>query len=429
MFGFGLGQAVERLFRPGHFAIARRLLPDLLQLLRVVAGLAPQLGVFDFVLRRLHHDGALGVVAGAACAARDLVELTGFQHALARAIELGQARHEHRADGHVDAHAQSVGATNDLEQPGLREALDQPAVLRQHAGVVDADAAAHQLGQCLTKGSGEAERADLFSDLLFFFLGDDGTEGGERLGTFGRLALAEVHHVGRRFAVGEKLFDGFVHCGKGVGEIEGDRSLRATDVVRRAPSAAGKVLFEPVGVAQGGRHEQELRLGQFQQRDLPGPAAIRLGVVVELVHHHLVDVRVRSVAQGDVGHDLGGRRDDGRVAVDRRIAGHHPDVFGAKDLAEREEFLADQGLDGGGVEAALPAREGDEMRRVRHHGLAGAGGRGQDDVVAREDAQRRFFLSGVEGNSPLSCPRGKRVPDRFIDEGLGNFGEVGEHLR
>ena len=381
------------------------------------------------MFRRLHHDGAFGVVTGAARAAGDLVELAGFQHALARAVELGQARHQHRADGHVDAHAQRVRAADDLKQSGLGEALNQPAVFRQHACVVDADAAAHQLGQRLAKGSGEAERAYLRSDLLFFLLGDNRAQRGERLGAFGCLALAEVHHVDRRLAVGEELLDGLVHRRKGVIEIEGDRPLRATDVVRGAPGASGQVLFEPAGITQGGGHEQKLRFGQFQQRNLPGPAAVRLRVVVELVHHHLVDVRVGPVTQGDVGDDFRGRRDDGRVAVDRRIAGHHPDVFGAEDFTEREELLAYQCLDGGSVETALPTRESDEVRGVGHHGLTGAGGRGQDDVVTREDAQRRLLLSGVERDPTLSRPRGKRIPNRLIDKRLGNFGEVGEHLR
>ena len=55
------------------------------------------------------------------------------------------------ADRHVDADAEGVGAADDLEQPGLGELLDQPAVLRQHPGVVDADAVPDQPGELLAE--------------------------------------------------------------------------------------------------------------------------------------------------------------------------------------------------------------------------------------------------------------------------------------
>ena len=60
---------------------------------------------------------------------------------------LRQAGEQHGADRHVDADAEGVGAADDLEQPGLGQLLDQPAVLRQHAGVVHADAVPDQPGQ------------------------------------------------------------------------------------------------------------------------------------------------------------------------------------------------------------------------------------------------------------------------------------------
>ena len=50
--------------------------------------------------------------------------------------------------------------------------------------------------------------------------------------------------------------------------------------------------------------------GSSMQRHLPGPAAVRVGVEVELVHHDLADVGVGAVAQRDVGQDLGGAADD-----------------------------------------------------------------------------------------------------------------------
>ena len=43
-------------------------------------------------------------------------------------------------------------------------------------------------------------------------------------------------------------------------------------------------------IAEGRRHQQELRLGQAEQRHLPRPAALAVGIEVELVHHDLADV-------------------------------------------------------------------------------------------------------------------------------------------
>ncbi len=50
-------------------------------------------------------------------------------------------------------------------------------------------------------------------------------------------------------------------------------------------------------VAEGGRHQQELRVGQQQERHLPRPAAVRVAVEVELVHHDQADIRVGAVPQ------------------------------------------------------------------------------------------------------------------------------------
>ena len=66
--------------------------------------------------------------------------------------------------GHVDADAEGVGAADDLEQPGLGQPLDEAAVLREHPGVVDADAVAHEARQRLAEPGGEAEVADQLGD-------------------------------------------------------------------------------------------------------------------------------------------------------------------------------------------------------------------------------------------------------------------------
>lgn len=83
---------------------------------------------------------------------------------------------------------------------------------------------------------------------------------------------------------------------------------------------------------------------------------------MKLVHHHPFEIRVAALTQGHVGQDLRRAADHRRVTVDAGVARHHPDVLGAEDLAEGEELLADQGLDGCRVEGAAAPREGREAR-------------------------------------------------------------------
>ena len=67
--------------------------------------------------------------------------------------------------------AERVGAADDLEQPGLGQALDQPPVLREHPGVVDADAVAHEPRQRLAEPGREAEVADELGDAVLLLAG------------------------------------------------------------------------------------------------------------------------------------------------------------------------------------------------------------------------------------------------------------------
>jgi hypothetical protein len=50
--------------------------------------------------------------------------------------------------------------------------------------------------------------------------------------------------------------------------------------------------------------------------------------------------------QREVGEDLGGAADDRRVAVDARVAGHHPDVVGAEDPHSSKNFSLTSALIG-----------------------------------------------------------------------------------
>ena len=92
---------------------------------------------------------------------------------------------------------------------------------------------------------------------------------------------------------------------------------------------------------------------QGEQRYLPGPAAVGVGKVVELVHGDAANIGIFALAQCVVGKDLCRAADDGRLGVDMRVAGDHANVITAEHLYKVEKLLADQGLDGGRVIAAL----------------------------------------------------------------------------
>ena len=171
-----------------------------------------------------------------------------------------------------------------------------------------------------------------------------------------------MHDVDGGLVGGEQLLQRLVQRLEAEGEDQRDRALGVLDDGGGPAGALGEVFLEPGDVAEGGRHQDELRLGQFDQRDLPRPAPVGVGVVVELVHDDLADVGVGAVAQRDVGEDLRGAADDRGLGVDRGVAGHHADVGRAEDVDKREELLADQGLDRRGVVAALAVGQGGEVR-------------------------------------------------------------------
>ena len=185
-------------------------------------------------------------------------------------------------------------------------------------------------------------------------------------------------------------------------------------VVHDGGVAAGaplEVLDEEGDVAQGGRHQQELGVEQLQQRHLPGPAAVVLGVEVELVHHHEADVGTPALAQRDVGQDLGGAADDRGVGVHRRVTGEHADVVGTEDLDEGEELLAHERLDGRGVEADLVLRQRCHVRADGDQRLPRPGGRREDHVVAAEQLDDRLVLVRVEVQALVDDPAGEGVVD------------------
>ena len=161
-----LNKVLEGLFVPADEALGRLLLLHATLLLRVVARLQHGLVVLDLVLGGQRHHHALGVEAGPPRAAHDLVELAGAQAAHLGTVELGELGEHHGVDGHVDAHAERVGAADDREQPLLSEALHQQAIARQHARMVHAHAGGQQPLQDLAEGGRELRALHGLFDFL-----------------------------------------------------------------------------------------------------------------------------------------------------------------------------------------------------------------------------------------------------------------------
>ena len=207
------------------------LLTTLLAVLRLLA--EPQ--VVDHVLGGLRHHPAEVVEALASRPAGDLVEVARREHRRLLPVELAQPREEHGADRHVDADPERVGAADDLEQPLLRELLDEHAVLRQQPRVVQADALLQPLAHVRPVRAREAEAGDLGRDRVLF-LARAQVEAREVLRAVGRVLLREVDDVDRRLLLGHELLDRLGERDLGVRVLERHRPLAGLHDRRRPPA-------------------------------------------------------------------------------------------------------------------------------------------------------------------------------------------------
>ena len=379
--GTGFDQLVEGPLAPGDEPLLGLLAFDPLELLGVVARLGHSPGVLYLVFGCLGHDQSAGVEAHASGPACDLVEFPGPQTAHPVAVELGQSGQQDRVDGHVDADPQGVRATDDRQKAILGQLLHQTPVPGQHARMVDPDPGAQQPLQNPAEGRGEAGAGHgLLDPVALAPVGDP--RAGQGLGRLQGGILGEMNDIDRRIPIGQQGLHGVGQWGVHITVVQRHRSRGIGDDVHTHPGFALQILGDLIHVAQGGRHEQELHIGQGQQGHLPGPASVRVPVIVELIHGHAADVGVPALPQGLVGQDLGRAADDRGIRVDVGVAGDHANTVAAQNRDQVEELLGDQGLDGSRVIGAPPCAQGDEMHGQGHHGLARAGRGRQDHMVA-----------------------------------------------
>ena len=221
--------------------------------------------------------------------------------------------------------------------------------------MVHADAASKQALENLAKGRGEARPLCRFLNGLALLLASD-AKIGERLCRRKGGILAKVHDIEWGLATAHGELDRALEGGRHIVVAQRNRT-RGVD--NQVASSAG-VFLERGGdgsdIAERGAHEHKLRVGQGEQRYLPGPTAVGVGKVVELIHGHAAHIGVLALAQRIVGKDFGRAADDGCLGVDMRVAGDHADVVAAEHLHKVEKLLADQSLDRSRVVAALALR-------------------------------------------------------------------------
>ena len=206
--------------------------------------------------------------------------------------------------------------------------------------MVHADAAAEQALENLAECRGETRALGSLLDGLALLLAGD-AKVGERLRRGKCGVLAKVHDVERGLAAAHGELDGALERGRHVVVAQRHGAWGVDDEV----TGGASVLLERGGdrgdIAERGAHEHKLRMGQGEQRHLPGPAAVGVGKVVELVHGDAANVGIFALAQRVVGKDLGRAADDGRLGVDMRVAGDHTDVIAAEHLHQVKKLLAD----------------------------------------------------------------------------------------
>ena len=175
------------------------------------------------------------------------------------------------------------------------------------------------------------------------------------------------------------------------------RCARA-DRDRRRAGELRERLLEPLVSAERRAHQEEARVLRDEERHLPRDAALSVGVVVELVHHDVVDVGVRALRGAPCW--PGSRRCSRRWA--RRgspLASpvSIPTSSAPKRSQSAKNFSLDQRLDGARVERrARPRARARKMAAVATSDLPEPVGVARMTLLAVDDLEDRLLLRRVE---------------------------------
>ena len=157
--------------------------------------------------------------------------------------------------------------------------------------MMDTDPVPDQARQRFAEPRGEPEPAECLRYRVLF--GAAGKiQAGQRLRPLQRGGLGEMDDIDRRLMRADQFLERFGDRRPSVGEGQRHRAFGTGHHGGTATGAAFQIGGEEIHLTEGGRHEQELGSGQFQQRHLPRPAPARVGVEMELVHHHLAHLGI-----------------------------------------------------------------------------------------------------------------------------------------
>ena len=395
--------------------------------------------------RRPEHDRVTDIVdAAPAGPARELRVLPGREELVALAGELRELLDDDRARRHVDAERECLGGEDGLHEPGGEARLHRLLERRHHPGVVrgepgleareppavpedieigvgeDVDLGLGDFadaGSLVGRGEPHPRLETLTGGIVTRVAAEDEIDRGEH-----PLVVEPLDHLDpprcleaaarappparradgtsiepRRLGIGAPVDEGLQQVGPvalavadHVEVVQVHRSLLLDDRGRVATDG-----LDPVGellrVRDRGRkaHEVDVRRG-MDDHLFPHRAAVGILQVMDLVEHDVAQPSQRRRVRVDhVAQDLGGHHDNGRVAVDRVVAGEEPHAGGAVAPAEVAELLVRQRLEGCGVEGLAALVEGLGHRVLGDDGLPRACRRGHEHRSSR--------VEGVEG--------------------------------
>ena len=173
---------------------------------------------------------------------------------------------------------------------------------------------------------------------------------------------------------------------------------------------------ELLGVAHRRRQaDQSDVVGQMQDDFLPHRTAHPVGEEMHLVHHYIrKSLQRRRIRIQHVAQHFGGHHHDGRVRVDRLVAGQQPDLVFAVARDEIVVLLVAQRLDRRGVEALGAGCQRQVHGEFADNGLARPGRRAHQDTVAALQRRTATPLEAVEFEGQVRGEPGQLGPDGLI---------------
>ena len=132
-----------------------------------------------------------------------------------------------------------------------------------------------------------------------------------------------MHHVNRRLAFVYKSLHRRRKFRHRIFKIERHRARLARNGHAFLAVQIRKDLFKKVRASHRRRHQQKARLRKGQQRNLPSNAAFPVGIIMELVHHDVLNIQFRPFAERTVFQNFRSAAKDRSLHIHRPSKGPH----------------------------------------------------------------------------------------------------------